>query len=117
MELKKITVDGREVEFANAWRGTRSGFAHDTTMFIDGRRVAEHTCHYLNRTWERYTYQTVMRCALDELIEREREYLKAQFLRANGYQKLTAKRKEAFEEECKQNADLAFYAKIYAELA
>ena len=116
MELRKIKIDGKEVEFANQFRGTRSGFAHDTTMFIDGRRVAEHTCHYLNRTWERYTYQTVMKCAVDEVIEKEMAYLKERFLRVNGYKKMTAQRKAEFEAECKQNPNLAFYEKIYAEL-
>lgn len=116
MELKKFEIDGKEVEFVNQFRGTRSGFAHDTTLFIDGRRVAEHTCHYLNRTWECYTYQTVMKGATDDLIERETAYLKDRFMEAHEYKKLTAKRREEFEAECRQNADLNFYNAVRAKL-
>lgn len=116
MDLRKIKIDGKEVEFVNAFRGTRSGFAHDTTMFIDGRKVAEATCHYLNRTWECYTYQTVMLKAVYELIEQETEYLKNRFLKINGYKKMTAQRKAVFEEECRQNVNLAFYEQIRADL-
>lgn len=116
MELKKFEIDGREVEFVNQFRGTRSGFAHDTTLFIDGRKVAEHTCHYLNRTWECYTYQTVMKRAVDEVEDREIAYLKDKFMRAHEYKKLTAKRKEEFDAECRQSTLLNFYRAIRAKL-
>ena len=34
MELKKFDVNGKQVEFVNQWRGNRSGFVHETTLFI-----------------------------------------------------------------------------------
>ena len=116
MELRKFEIDGKEVEFVNQFRGTRSGFAHDTTLFIDGRKVAEYTCHYLNRTWESYTYQTVMKCAVDRVAEQELAYLKEKYLREHGYKKLTANRKAEFEEECRQNKAMMFYKAIRMKL-
>ena len=116
MEIRRFSIDGREIEFVNQSRGTRSGFAHDTTLFIDGCQRAEHTCHYLNRTWEWYTYQTVMLCAVDDLEDRRTAYLKAEFKRVNGYEKLTAKRKEEFEAVCKKDAELALYKAIKEDL-
>lgn len=116
MELRKFNIDGREVEFANQFRGTRSGFAHDTTMFVDGHRVAEATCHYINRTWEAYEYQTVMVNAVYYRIEELRQYAKDRFMKAKGYKKLTANRKAEFEEVYKQNAEIAFYEAVRAEL-
>ena len=116
MELRKFEIEGKEIEFVNESRGTRSGFAHDTTLFVDGYRVAEHTCHYLNRTWESYTYQTVMKCAVSDKIERLTDYLKYRFMEAKGYKKLTAIRRAEFEEACKVDPDIKFYRAVYAKL-
>lgn len=116
MEIKRITINGREVEFVNQSRGTRTGFAHDTTVFIDGFERHEATCIYYNRTWERYTYQTVMRKAVIELRDRQTDYLKEQFKAENGYQKLTAKRQEEFEAYRNGNEQVQFYTAILKEL-
>lgn len=116
MELRKFEIAGKEIEFVNQYRSTRSGFAHDTTLFIDGYRRAEATCHYLNRTWECYTYQTVMKEAVYELIAREKEIVKDTFKRAKGYQKLTKARQQELEEVYKTNEELKFLNAIYAKL-
>lgn len=94
MEIRKIRVNGKEFEFVNTSRNTRSGFAHDTTLLINGWEEAKHTCHYLNRTWECYTYQTVMFGAIRDLIDWRENYLTDKFKADKGYAKLTAKRKE-----------------------
>jgi hypothetical protein len=39
---------------------TRSGFRHLATLFIDGRKNTIAKCCYLNRTWERYEFQSVL---------------------------------------------------------
>ena len=94
MEIRKIKVNEKEYEFVNSSRWTRNGFAHDTTLFINGYAETEHTCHYLNRTWECYTFQTVMFGAIRNLIDYRETYLTKQFKTDKGYTKLTAKRKE-----------------------
>lgn len=38
MEIKKMHIDENEIEFVNTSRSTRNGFAHDTTLFINGRQ-------------------------------------------------------------------------------
>ena len=116
MEIKKLNIEGREVEFVNSWRGTRSGFAHDTNLFINGVHRAEATCHYLNRTWECYTYQTVMKKAIYNLIEWEENYIRDNFKAEKGYKKLTAKRAEELEQVFKENEELKFYRAIYNAL-
>lgn len=98
MEIKKFTVNGKEYEFVNSYRSTRSGFAHDTTLFINGVEKTENTCHYLNRTWECYTYQTVMMGAVRELINDRRIRLEKKYKEENGFSKLTEKRRSALED-------------------
>ncbi len=116
MEIKEFTVTGAKVQFVNEFRGTRSGFAHDTTLFINGYKCATATCHYLNRTWERYTYQSVMRKVVCELRERRREWLKEAFKAEKGYKKLTAERKVEFNTYVNKDADFDLYRRILNEL-
>ena len=98
MDIKKFLVNGKEYMFVNSYRNTRSGFAHDTTLFINGVEEVENTCHYLNRTWECYTYQTVMMGAVRELINDRRNYLERKYKEDNGFSKLTDKRRSALED-------------------
>lgn len=98
MEIKKFTVNGKEYEFVNSSRNTRSGFAHDTTLFINGVAKTKNTSHYLNRTWECYRYQTVMLGAVRELINDRRICLEKKYKEDNGFSKLTEKRRSVLED-------------------
>ena len=73
MKLVKIECCAHDVMFVCEFRNTRHGFAHDVTMFVDGREQSKATCHYLNRTWERWNYQSACISAArklkDEVIE------------------------------------------------
>lgn len=45
---------------------SRSGFNHVVTLMDNGREVSSVKVHYINRTWERYDYET----ALQRLLEK-----------------------------------------------
>lgn len=77
-----------KIEFKNSARNTRSGFAHDTEVSIDGEFVHKTSAHYINRTWESYTYQSVMKKALDELIDEEVRKLRYGIKVQTGRQRL-----------------------------
>lgn len=96
MIIRKITVNNNEYQFINSSRNTRTGFAHDTTLFINGRKYSKATAIYYNRTWECYTYQTVMqRCVNDILAEKQKDFV-ADYKAKNNIKRLTAeKRAEA----------------------
>ena len=112
MGLHRLSIDGKDVIFTNTWRGTRSGFAHETELFIDGWRASAARCSYINRTWERYCYQSVMLQAVHMLQEEETAREKAYFLQLNGYKNMMSHRKAAFMEYLANNKTLAFYKKI-----
>ena len=59
------------IEFINSYGKTRNGFYHKTELYIDSEFILECKCNYLNRTWESYPYQSVMKEALYEAIESE----------------------------------------------
>ena len=44
----------------NEWDKTRSGFKHTSHLFINNHEVGKVKENYYNRTWESYTYESVM---------------------------------------------------------
>lgn len=112
MELWARIIDGKEIVFVNQSRDTRHGFAHDTTLFIDGREITSSSCHYLNRTWECYQYQSVMLSAVSFLIKAV-EYGNEQELKEqNGWKRMTPARKEELKRYHPTTEMWQFYNKI-----
>lgn len=116
MQIRKFEIDGKEVEFVNTSRDTRNGFAHDTTFFINGCQYGEATCHYINRTWERYAFQTVMRQAVHIEMEKRIDWVRNKFKLDKGYTKITAKRQPEFEEAINADEKVGFYRKLLKAL-
>lgn len=59
---------------------TRYGFRHICELLIDGEYAAHVSCAYYNRTWERFTYESVLRKAIDKLPGAVAEALRAQII-------------------------------------
>lgn len=56
---------------------TRNGFKHKATLLIDGQERETAKVCYLNRTWERYEYQTVMKKLIDKTTSLSEKEIKA----------------------------------------
>ena len=48
------------IEVVCEWKKTRTAFKHVATLLINGREIDETKICYQNRTWERYTYESVL---------------------------------------------------------
>ena len=59
------------IEFINTEKRKKNGFYHKTELYIDSEFILECKCNYINRTWESYPYQSVMKQALYNAIESE----------------------------------------------
>jgi len=59
------------MEFKNEYKNKRNGFCHISELYVDGSLIAEAKCSYLNRTWERYTFQSVMQKVVKQAIDNE----------------------------------------------
>lgn len=62
-------VNGKEIEFRCYTTWTRNGFCH-TAHLIDYDReynTTDSKVSYYNRTWERFTYETVLKRAIEKL--------------------------------------------------
>lgn len=94
--LKKITAsNGDEFTFVCEWRNKRNGFAHDCTVYRGTYEMRKESCHYLNRTWESYTYQSVMRDAMHELINEQKNRGISDYKTQNGVRRMTQEQKDA----------------------
>lgn len=54
---------------------TRNGFKHEATLLRNNYSVCETKICYLNRTWERFTYESVINKLLEKYFDKE-EYEK-----------------------------------------
>jgi uncharacterized protein YjgD (DUF1641 family) len=88
-----------KIEFKNSARNTRGGFEHDTQMFINERLEQEASMHYINRTWESYDFQSVMKQAIHLRIEEERNKLVREYKEANNKQRISKDVKESLTNE------------------
>ena len=106
-------VDGYQVTFSCDARNTRNGFAHDATIFINGRMCKDAHCYYLNRTWEAWRFQSVCLAAVTGLID-QREYdLKEDYKHENGLTRvLGKKRHEELIEKYNSDSLMGLYRKI-----
>lgn len=59
------------MEFINNYGSTRSGFFHTSKLVYNGEIISEARASYLNRTWESYPYQSVMKQAVRNAIDNE----------------------------------------------
>ena len=83
------------IEFINTAKNIRNGFYHKTELYIDNEFILECKCNYINRTWESYTYQSVMKESLYKAIESE--ILREKNLK--GIKRLTKQLREAIVKE------------------
>ena len=60
-------VNGEEIEFRCHTTDTRNGFCHTAHYVGWDYSLTDSKVSYLNRTWERFTYETVLKRAIDKL--------------------------------------------------
>ena len=59
------------MEIINEYKSTRSGFNHISKLYRNNALICKATCHYINRTWENYTFQSSMKKVVKMAIEKE----------------------------------------------
>lgn len=77
MRIFKIN---EEYQVVCEWVKTRTAFKHTANLIRNGREVDETKICYLNRTWERFEYESVLVKILEKNhIEYSKESLANQF--------------------------------------
>lgn len=57
-------VNGRDYAFYCHTTYTRNGFCHTVETCVDGTFLRDTKVSYINRTWERFTYETALKSAI-----------------------------------------------------
>lgn len=96
METKKILVLGKEYLFVNEYFSNRSGFVHRSVLLVNNCEYSSHKVQYINRTWESYRYQTVMKGLVYNLIDSEREFYLKMIKTRNGWSRWPNGRKAEY---------------------
>lgn len=84
METRTKNIDNRTYTFVNEFINRRDGFNHKTTLLCNGVELVTNNVHYINRTWECYTYETSMRGAVNTLIDSKLNRHIARYKEENG---------------------------------
>ena len=114
--LHILKINDKQIIFVNHSRSTRNGFAHDSELYINDNYRGKNSCHYLNRTWECYRYQTVMIGLINKLIEERKNYIKADYKSENNITRLTQKHNGKIAELFEADKMLVLYNAIIKEL-
>lgn len=108
---KLVTINGNEYIFINSFRANRSGFVHESELLKNNWSMGAHKVQYYNRTWERYTYQTVMMGLIHNLLDEIKEEYKNAWKESHGVKRLTEAKRKAMMEDFEGNL-----SKDYVEL-
>lgn len=92
-----ININGHDISFYNRSEGTRNGFRHISSMFLDNESAGRGVCNYINRTWEWYTFQTSMICAVKNRIAERQDRLENIYRRNHDIKRMTAAKRGEFE--------------------
>jgi hypothetical protein len=68
MQKMKTFKINEEIEIVCEHQNTRSGFRHVATLLINESEVDKAKICYLNRTWEQYEFESVLRRIVDRTI-------------------------------------------------
>ena len=117
MEKKIITVNGNKYEFINSIRSTRNGFAHDTELLKnDYYNIGRGTAYYINRTWEYYRYQTVMKRCINNIIEEKYNNFIVNYKVENNIKRITAEKRAEADKLFANLAEIKELKEVYSEL-
>ena len=103
MEIKKIICkNGREYNIVNETWETSRAWGHKSTLIAPWGEVESRKVKYLNRTWERYTYESCMSGLINTILEDNLKSYITQYKEKNGISRLLADKKAEVIKEWEQ---------------
>ena len=90
-------VNGHSFRIQNFYDDNRSGFNHTSVAYMDNLNIGEARCHYINRTWERYGYQSSAISAICAAIVKQKETTKRIYKLNHHIERMTKTHSENLE--------------------
>ena len=92
----------KNIHVVSKCNGYNYGFVHITTIFYKTYMITA-KIGYINRTWERYTYETSTRACLQKLVNEIYSDLKNDYKQQNNIKRITQKDKKTIVEMLDKN--------------
>ena len=103
MEIRKIKCkSGKEYNIVNEYWETSNSWGHKSTLIAPWGEVESRKVKYLNRTWERYTYESCMSGLINTILEDNLKSYITQYREKNGITRLTSLQKDMIKAEWQQ---------------
>ena len=103
MEIKKIICkSGNEYNIVNEYWKTSRAWGHKSTLIAPWGEVESRKVKYINRTWERYTYESCMSGLIDTILEDNLKSYITQYKEKNDITRLTSLQKDMIKAEWQQ---------------
>lgn len=103
MEIKKIICkSGREYNIVNEYWETSHSWGHKSTLIAPWGEVESRKVKYINRTWERYTYESCMSGLINTILENNLKSYITQYKEKNDITRLTSLQKDMIKAEWQQ---------------
>ena len=89
----------KDYYFVCEFKRTRNGFKHVCTLFELGNPypIETATCHYINRTWERYDFQSVCKECVNKLIESAKNAAVSRYKSKNSIKRISSETRKKVE--------------------
>lgn len=100
------TIKIKNFTFTCFTKNTIKGFKHEARMLINETFVSEATQYWANRTWESFTYQSVMRNCVQNYIAKIEYGIETNYRNENNVIRKTKKHSEKLNELFNQNAEI-----------
>jgi len=81
--MKSFKID-KNAEVICDYHNTRNGFKHTATLLVNGQERESAKVCYLNRTWESFEFETVMRKLFEKTNYLTKTRTKNFFIKASG---------------------------------
>ncbi len=115
MSTFKREINGKNFTiFCDYWE-TRNSWGHEAALYVDSKKIKSYKIRYYNRTWERYTFQSIINACIYSVLEELKEELKALYKEDKGFKLLTKSRKADFEKYLSLNTDYKDLQALYNE--
>lgn len=103
MEIRKIKCkSGNEYNIVNESWETSNAWGHKSTLIAPWGEVESRKVKYLNRTWERYTYESCMSGLIETILEDNLKSYITEYKEKNGISRLLADKKAEVIKEWEQ---------------
>ena len=103
MEIRRVVCkSGRVYNIVNETWETSHSWGHKSTLIAPWGEVESRKVKYLNRTWERYTYESCMSGLINTILENNLKSYITQYKEKNDITRLTSLQKDMIKAEWQQ---------------